>query len=384
MFHRLNTQFICCKMFIILLYFISFLFIHFACRGISNEQKRIQLETVICFMLLYVFFGFRGLSVLNDTAHYYVQFEELNKYNSFNLHSIFYIDPSERFEPGFLIYERVLAKISHHPYILINISALITTVCTLYFLRKNTNQISLVVFMLLCFQTLLIHYSAMRQGLATCLIYFAIELFLNKKRLVSILLIIIAFYFHKTSIVMLPLLIFYYIRLSKKNILYISLLSIFCASFVGIAFQLFYSYSVYYEEGLSRTSIALASILSTITTLIFCIIIYYNRNNIIIDKRNQLYIWFLILNISFGAISISFPVLARLSGYLSPYIIVLLINSVLNNNSVKIRNNFMLFITFFLLCQIIVVLLYKNEWYHIYPYSFFDFTQLYQQTDFGY
>ena len=322
--------------------------------------------------------------MLNDTAHYYVHFQELVGYSSFKLHPIFYIDPSERFEPAFQIYERLLANISHHPYILINISALITTICTLYFLKKNTNHIALLVFLLLCFQTLLTHYNAMRQGLATCCIYIAIELFLNKKKFVAILLLIIAYYFHRTSVVMIPLLLFYYIGLSKKNIIFVSLLSLFCVSIIGILFQRFFSDSIYYEQGLSRASIALASILTTITTIIFCGIIYINRKNIEINKRNQLFIWFSVLNISFGMMSIVFTALARLSGYLSPYILIILVNSMFGKKSVIRHNYWLQFVILFLLCRIIIVLIYKNEWFHIYPYSLFDFTQLYQQTNFGY
>lgn len=371
-------------MYVIIIYFISFLFLHYACKSIVNEQKRVRIEIVLCFISLYIFFGFRGLSVLNDTAHYYVHFQELVEYSSFGLHPIFYIDPAERFEPAFQIFERLLAQISHHPYILINVSALITTVCTLYFLKNNTTHISLLVFLLLCFQTLLTHYNAMRQGLATCCIYFAIELFLNKKRLVPILLLIIAYYFHRTSIVMFPLLLFYYVRISKRNIVLVSFLSLFFVAIIGVVFQRLFSSSIYYEQGLTRTNIALASILSTITSLIFCCIVYFNRNNIVIDKRNQLYIWFSVFNISFGMMSVAFPALARLSGYLSPFIMILLVNSILDNNSTKRHNYWMQFVILFLLCRIIVVLIYKNEWFHMYPYSLFDFTQQYQQTSFGY
>lgn len=61
-------------MILVLLYFTSFLFVAYLSKSINNEHDRIRFEQIMCFVLLFVFFGLRNLPVLNDTAHYYGHF----------------------------------------------------------------------------------------------------------------------------------------------------------------------------------------------------------------------------------------------------------------------------------------------------------------------
>ena len=56
---------------IIFLYFALFLGVHFLARQFVKRGAARLMQLVACFLLLFGFFGFRNITVLNDTPHYY-------------------------------------------------------------------------------------------------------------------------------------------------------------------------------------------------------------------------------------------------------------------------------------------------------------------------
>ena len=53
---------------------------------------------VMCFTLLFIFFGFRNITVLNDTPHYYGAYYHVSQYMSYLHSSIFSYDIALKFE----------------------------------------------------------------------------------------------------------------------------------------------------------------------------------------------------------------------------------------------------------------------------------------------
>ncbi|MBR6843043.1 MAG: EpsG family protein, partial [Prevotella sp.] len=56
---------------IIFIYFALFLGVHYISKTFSNPGKAQLFQLAACFILLFGFFGFRDITVLNDTSHYY-------------------------------------------------------------------------------------------------------------------------------------------------------------------------------------------------------------------------------------------------------------------------------------------------------------------------
>ena len=55
----------------VFLYFALFLAVHFVAKQIKHAGAARLFQLVACFVLLFGIFGFRDISVLNDTSHYY-------------------------------------------------------------------------------------------------------------------------------------------------------------------------------------------------------------------------------------------------------------------------------------------------------------------------
>ena len=70
-------------MLIIVLYFFSFVVVALVSRIFKNAGTRKLFEIVLCFCLLFGFFGFRDITVLNDTPHYYGTYYHLSPFFGF-------------------------------------------------------------------------------------------------------------------------------------------------------------------------------------------------------------------------------------------------------------------------------------------------------------
>ena len=159
----------------VVFYVISFWWVHVCVRN-SNFSPRVKMgfEAIYCFFALFIFFCFRDITILNDTHAYFEWFDDLSHSAEHMSHGIWHVNALDRFEPGFQIYANMIMHfITRNAYGIIFISGLIVTIANILFIRKFTNGICLVVFLMLCAGVLESEYSGMRQGIAICVLYYA-------------------------------------------------------------------------------------------------------------------------------------------------------------------------------------------------------------------
>ena len=119
---------------VIFLYFALFLGVHFLSKQFLDkpsgraERKRPGaarlFQLVACFILLFGFFGFRDITVLNDTSHYYGFYYQKAHVVSYINESIFSYHLSDTFEYGFQVLIHFLVKyVSNNPYTIILFSS---------------------------------------------------------------------------------------------------------------------------------------------------------------------------------------------------------------------------------------------------------------------
>ena len=158
---------------VIILFCLSFLLVEYISWHFKGEKVQKNTQIVMCFLLLFIFFGFRDLPILNDTAHYYRHVRHLFSNTPFDNTPWYTFDSSSNFEEGFQIFLRIIGLvISKEPYSLIIITSFITTASLLWFLNKSTSHVAFAVFVLMTSTLLLGCYSAIRQSLAvSCLLY---------------------------------------------------------------------------------------------------------------------------------------------------------------------------------------------------------------------
>lgn len=157
---------------VIILFCLSFLLVEYISWHFKGEKVQKNTQIVMCFLLLFIFFGFRDLPILNDTAHYYRHVRQLFDNTLFDNTPWYTFDSSSNFEEGFQIFLRIIGLvISKEPYSLIVITSFITTASLLWFLNKSTSHVAFAVFVLMTSTLLLGYYSAIRQSLAVSVSY---------------------------------------------------------------------------------------------------------------------------------------------------------------------------------------------------------------------
>ena len=171
---------------VIILFCLSFLLVEYISWHFKGEKVQKNTQIVMCFLLLFIFFGFRDLPILNDTAHYYRHVRHLFSNTPFDNTPWYTFDSSSNFEEGFQIFLRIIGLvISKEPYSLIIITSFITTASLLWFLNKSTSHVAFAVFVLMTSTLLLGCYSAIRQSLAVSASYIFYWCYGDSKYLVT-------------------------------------------------------------------------------------------------------------------------------------------------------------------------------------------------------
>ena len=171
---------------VIILFCLSFLLVEYISWHFKGEKVQKNTQIVMCFLLLFIFFGFRDLPILNDTAHYYRHVRHLFSNTPFDNTPWYTFDSSSNFEEGFQIFLRIIGLvISKEPYSLIIITSFITTASLLWFLNKSTSHVAFAVFVLMTSTLLLGCYSAIRQSLAVSVSYISYWCYGDSKYLVT-------------------------------------------------------------------------------------------------------------------------------------------------------------------------------------------------------
>jgi hypothetical protein len=363
-------------MLLVVLYYLLFylLFIYF--RQFKSDRRSIVTQMIIAFLLLIVFFGFRDLSVLNDTSHYYSPLRDKMMHAS----SLgwFEINPYARFERGYQIFENFHAKLFTNPYSIIFTSSLIITIGNICFFRKlNGNYLFLSLFLMLNFQ-LLNQYSTVRQGIATVIIYYGILKLIQGSWKVFIISTLLASTFHVTSSILLVLLPCKYldIRIGKKTIIFSVVFFFGFITFLLPHFIDFFSTDdSYVNTNSARESFPLASLVLVLMN-VYLLYSSYRLNKISRIQIDKMY-WVLgLICVFVSCVDISFQIVGRVAMYFFPFLVALYVHCVrMSNNVLKRKSLWLTFTLFFL--WFVTYNLYKPEWYHLYPYTFMDFTKIF-------
>lgn len=372
---------------VIILFCLSFLLVEYISWHFNGEKTRKNTQIVMCFLLLFIFFGFRDLPILNDTAHYYRHVRHLFSNTLFDSTPWYTFDSSSNFEEGFQVFLRVIGLLfSKEPYSLIIITSLITTVSLLWFLNKSTSHIAFAVFVLLTSTLLFGYYSAIRQSLAVSISYIFYWCYKTKYYKNAIICGIIAYFFHHSSVMLILPIVLYHIPFTKRNLLIITASTVISAlGLYQILPFLGYGESKYLITGMERAAVPLAQLLDTLFIFI-CLLFYYIYKSRYkeSEKEDKLFISFALSSLIVNIWAIPCLIMFRYGMFFSQYVVVLFVNNLFLSEVNKRICVLKYMAVAILLIRIFIVLMYRNEWFHLVPYSFFDFSLEHQNTQFGY
>lgn len=360
-------------------YYLLFFVVFWLNRNQSSRGQTQKMHTLLAFVLLFVVFGFRDITVLNDTPHYYSYVRD--KMSSSNL-GWFEINWLSRIEPGYQVFENIVSRLFSNPYAIITISSFLITIANVSLFRdmKSYGGLFLCLFLMLNFQ-LENQYSAIRQGIATVIFYFGFTQYLKGNWKTYIFSVLFATTFHITAITMLLLLPLSMMRLNKKTIILLIIAFIIIAKYlIGPLVDFFSTDDQYLSVNEEREVLPIASLFISLLNLW---LFYLSRKmarqyHIEVDNKQWMASAACLL-ISF--MDFVFPVIGRVSMYLYPFLVLTFVQVVMKVPNRRFRDITILSIFIVFFAWFITYNILRPDWYNLYPYSFMNIDNIYMYDD---
>ncbi|WP_438965815.1 EpsG family protein [Flavobacterium sp.] len=203
----------------------------------SNKPSNVKINLFVFFLI--VISGLRDMIGGFDVYIYGEVFEKQNIIRDYEL-----------FELGFNYYFRILYFFGTSREFMFFVTAFIILASHIWLIRKTSVLTNLAVYVYFC-KFFLFTFIYLRQGIGMAIIWLAIYFLFKEKKWFTYFFVIVAFYFHKSSIMFIPFLFIY-----KKTFSYLQMLAIF-AFFLAIALSPLGSFlTLYFAENIDNKYVA--------------------------------------------------------------------------------------------------------------------------------
>ena len=371
---------------IIFFYFALFLGVHFLSRRFVRRGAARLMQLVACFILLFGFFGFRNITVLNDTPHYYGAYYQLTHLRNYVESSIFTYRILLSFEYGYQVLQHALIKyVSKEPFTIIIVSSLIISWGNIKFVSRQTRHIALALLMMLLSGVLFDQYCLIRQSFALMLFYAALPYLKQERWKPYVALVGCAAFFHLSALVLLILPILQRIRICKRNVAIIFGIALFISVTVYEIFNLAgLGETKYFLMNIKRDTFPIGAVLDgswMLLLLLTCLWLYKKMGMTSYDKTT---FWIGVSGLCVCIITPSFLSFFRLNIFVWPIIYLTFFRFVDADDPMTeygaqrqcqpLRRQLMTTALALLAVRMAMILIFRNEWYHLIPYSFYDFS----------
>ena len=324
-----------------------------------------KLAYIFCFFILFVFAGFRGSSIGNDTIAYIDLFRDVLNYSLIN----------ERFEIGYLALNKLVAYFSSNVQSIIIVTSAISIYGYYRFIKKHSLSIFLSVFLFFSLRYFDASMNIIRQVIAMILLFESYNCLIQKKNIKFFVFVIFAMTFHKTAIVFSIICLLTRFKLSLKNILLFVLvgigLSIGFSSVFNYVINLFPTYAYYVDGeyfGETRTASIMILLINVVVLLMSYFILKGKRE---IDKSYVLQFYIVLTGTMITLVSLNFNLFDRIAVYFNSFIILLLPNVISLIRRKKLRIIIYLIVILFGISYYYIIITYRPDWNHVYPYKFY-------------
>lgn len=320
-----------------------------------------------CFLIgciLVLFAGLRADIIGPDTLNYKYIYEDIRRFGINNLGFFFLTESEQDAEPGFIVFQYLISRLGGYNLFKFLCAIIQVVPAVLLIYRYSTNKcFSFIIFFCLPVY-LMMSMSMMRQGLAWGIFLLGFHYILERKFWKYTLTIAIAFMFHSTSLILLPLYFLYKIPYRRiYNWLVLAGVAI-AYLFKGIIFSFF--------SGFTRMKYEADTAGGMATFLLF--IVFYFFTYFVSEKELQkpflkFQLYLLVFTIFCWTFGMSLPVAFRLAAYTEFFLCLFLPNLIGNVKGVVNRQILHITLTIICILYLSIVSLRVYE-YSYYPYYF--------------
>lgn len=315
---------------------------------ILNKNKKIYI--IVSFFILFLFMGFRGLSVGTDTKLYVSVFQNYSTMSWFDILTF-----KDTFI-GFAIFNKLVSVISTDPHAILVASSGLICYLTGRFIYKNSNHVVYSTLLFVLFYHYLNSFNIFRQYIAIMIVINALPLLVKKQTFKYILVCLLAMSIHNTAIMSLLLFPLSRIKFNKQSISIYTLIMCFAIFLVPVAMEkfaaLFPHYGMYFENQYMNYNGYGLTILIGIYIAI-SLLALFSRNKTSNEGEKEKFMLLLMINnlsIIANIMSYKYFILYRVSLYYSIFLIIF-IPMVFD----KYKKNLLLYFVFLLIMLVLFV-----------------------------
>ena len=335
---------------------------------IKNSVKSIEKSNRIIawtsFVILFILAGFRDFSIHNDTLPYVQHFLESRTSGPF-----WKTDNSDRFEPGYQIYENIIhLYISDNPVGFIIVSAFVVLISFYAFAQKYCKNFGTLIILYFLSNLYLSQIGVLRQSLAVVFFYGMYISLDKKKYLLSIFFLYLAYNMHHSSALLVLLYGCFFFKPNRKNIRIMIVVSLVCFFAYSYLINGLIDDSRYFVESEEKGFFNLTGLTSFINACVFLFTIIKLRHRVEWRDGDDPMFMISILHCIVALLSIRIWIFVRFSMFFMPIILIYLSNLIGRSRDKYYGKCLIAYLTvvFFLLLSV------RPEWYSIYPYKFID------------
>lgn len=316
--------------------------------------------------------GFRGLDIHNDTLSYASHFDNVSSKGHF------WEIEKELFNPGYLVIEKFIHNNITNTVLGFNIiTSTVICLCTFFLFYKKSRHIGFAIFLYYISGEFFGQIAVLRESFAVLVGYCCILLISKKEYLKSIPLILVAISFHNSSFILFLLLLLVWTSPSTKTKVIIFFSVVFVtyaiAPVMELVLNLLAFETKYFTEGVDRGFASANGFFNGTIGLLTALFVYMMIKN---NKGNCVHpVWYDIIYVYtiISVLSLRLPILSRYLMFFSPFLFIIVSNLIFAS---KKNVRYGILVSCVLASNIIVKQQIRPEWISIFPYHFYDDSQL--------
>ena len=339
----------------------------------TKSKNTDKVFLIMAFIPIVAISCFRSRNVGIDTKQFTTAFSIISKMYPSSFSSL-------RYESGFIWCCWILSKFIKNSQILIIISSLFINCSVMHFIKKNSNDVYLSSLLYILANFYFSYMNIMREAIAIAILLLSYNFLQNKKYIKYSLSVLFSSFFHFSAILSLLNIVLRKIKLKKKSIIIIFIITLVAFLYGKQFFDFLCRYSPrlarYNNTAFSETNYfgSFIEFLVYLISFVFgsIILFKYSRNSFN-DKDDKINTIFMIMGtaVIFYSLVMKVILFNRFTSYFSIFLIIWLPNCIEKISDAKAR----------LICKVLVILLfslywiilmkYRPEWYGVIPYEFF-------------
>lgn len=340
--------------------------------SIANERQRRRTYFIVLFLQFFIFAGFRGLEIHNDTLSYASHFDNV----SYNGH--FWEIEKELFNPGYLVLEKFIHNNVTDSILGFDIvTSFIICFCTFLLFYKRAKHMGVAIFLFFISGEYWTQVAVLREAFAVLVGYLFMKQVENGKYIYAIVSILLAISLHNSSFILIFFLLLMIFSPSKKMRVIIVLATILVIYLIAPAMEMVINLlsfeTKYFAEGVDRGFASANGIFNGTIGILTSAGVFLMKKNTPYYKWPKLYNEILYLYFIISIVTLRLPILSRYLMFFAPFIFIMVSNFAFITNK---NRKYALFVSIVMAGNIIVKQIMRPEWISIFPYHFYNDSQL--------